>query len=119
MLTIRGTKFGRPRLVPMHASTCAVLQDYLKRRRHHCATQAASPYLFTSQLGNRLDVEDIHPTLYTLSRQIGLRGATDSHGPRLHDMRHVFATTRWCVGTKPIKIPSGSCSFPRWSPKTD
>ena len=98
VLTIRGTKFGKSRLVPMHASTCAVLQDYLKRRRQHCAAQAASPYLFTSQLGNRLDVGDIHRTFYALSRQIGLRGATDSHGPRLHDMRHVFATNtlvRW------------------------
>jgi integrase/recombinase XerD len=56
VLTIRGTKFGKSRLVPMHASTCAVLQDYLKRRRQHCAAQATSPYLFTSQLGNRLDV---------------------------------------------------------------
>ncbi|NRP75209.1 hypothetical protein ILFOPFJJ_06132 [Ensifer psoraleae] len=37
-------------------------------------------------------VGDIHRTFYALSRQIGLRGATDSHGPRLHDMRHVFAT---------------------------
>ncbi|WP_292597343.1 tyrosine-type recombinase/integrase [Mesorhizobium sp.] len=92
VLTIRGTKFGKSRLVPMHASTCAVLQDYLKRRRQHCAAQAAFPYLFTSQLGNRLDVGDIHRTFYVLSRQIGLRGATDSHGPRLHDMRHVFAT---------------------------
>ena len=33
VLTIRGTKFGKSRLVPMHASTSTVLQDYLKRRR--------------------------------------------------------------------------------------
>ena len=33
-----------------------------------------------------------------LSREISLRGTSDSHGPRLHDMRHVFATrtlVRW------------------------
>jgi integrase/recombinase XerD len=92
VLTIHGTKFGKSRLVPMHASTCAVLQDYIKRRRQHCAPQAASPYLYASQLGNRLDLGDIHRTFYALSRQIGLRGIEDSHGPRLHDMRHVFAT---------------------------
>jgi integrase/recombinase XerD len=28
---------------------------------------------------------------YTLSRQIGLRGPSASHGPRLHDFRHRFA----------------------------
>jgi integrase/recombinase XerD len=98
VLTIRGTKFGKSRLVPMHASTCRVLQDYIKRRQQHCAAQAASPYLFTSVLGNRLDLGDIHRTFYALSRQIGLRGATATRGPRLHDMRHVFATNtlvRW------------------------
>ncbi|MBB4189824.1 integrase [Sinorhizobium terangae] len=98
VLTIRGTKFGKSRLVPMHASTCAVLQDLIKRRQRHNSALAASPYLFTSYRGNRLDVGDIHRTFYALSRRIGLRGIDDSHGPRLHDMRHVFATNtllRW------------------------
>lgn len=98
VLTIRGTKFGKSRLVPLHASTCRVLQDYIGRRQQYCAAQAASAYLFTSVLGNRLDIGDIHRTFYVLSRQIGLRGATASRGPRLHDLRHVFATNtlvRW------------------------
>jgi integrase len=38
-----------------------------------------------------LDGGEIRRTFYSLSRQIGLRGATDSHGPRLHDFRHRFA----------------------------
>jgi integrase/recombinase XerD len=98
VLTIRGTKFGKTRLVPMHTSTCTVLRNYIKRRQQYCAAQAASPYLFASQLGNSLDLGDIHRTFYALSRQIGLRGLNESHGPRLHDMRHVFATNtlvRW------------------------
>jgi integrase/recombinase XerD len=101
VLTVRGTKFGKSRLVPIHTSTCRVLQDYIKRRRQYCAAQAASPYLFTSQLGNRLDIGDIHRTFYALSRRIGLRGMDSSRGPRLHDMRHVFATNtlvRWYEG---------------------
>ena len=47
-----------------------------------------SSYLFVSSWGNRLDSGDIHRTFYALSRQIGLRGASDSRGPRLYDMRH-------------------------------
>jgi integrase len=42
--------------------------------------------------------ESKEATFYALSRQIGLRGMDDSRGPRLHDMRHVFATNtllRW------------------------
>jgi hypothetical protein len=32
-----------------------------------------------------LDGADIRRTFYALSRQVGLRGPSDSHGPRLHD----------------------------------
>lgn len=92
VLTIRDTKFGKSRLVPLHASTCKVLADYLARRQRHWAGRPVSSYLFVSSRGNRLDTGEIHRAFYALSRQIGLRGASDSHGPRLHDMRHVFAT---------------------------
>jgi integrase len=92
VLTIRGAKFGKTRLVPLHASTCKVLTGYIARRRRHWAGRPVSHYLFVSSWGNRLDVGAIHRTFYALSRQIGLRGMSDSHGPRLHDMRHRFAT---------------------------
>ena len=92
VLTIRGTKFGKSRLVPLHASTCHVLADYLRRRRRHWEQRSVSSFVFVSSWGNRLDGGDIHRTFYALCRQIGLRGASDSHGPRLHDMRHRFAT---------------------------
>lgn len=92
VLTIRGAKFGKTRLVPLHASTCKVLADYIARRQRHWAGRPVSSYLFVSSWGNRLDAGDIHRTFYALSRQIGLRGASDSHGPRLHDFRHRFAT---------------------------
>jgi integrase len=91
VLTVRGAKFGKSRLVPLQTSTCDVLTDYLERRQRYWAGRQVSSYLFVSGRGNRLDVGDIHRTFYALSRQIGLRGLTDSHGPRLHDLRHRFA----------------------------
>lgn len=92
VLTVRGAKFGKTRLVPLHASTCKVLAGYIDRRQSHWAGRAVSPYLFVSSWGNRLDSGQIYRTFYALSRQIGLRGPSDSHGPRLHDLRHRFAT---------------------------
>lgn len=92
VLTIRGAKLGKSRLVPLHASTCKVLADYIMRRQRHWAERPVSTHLFVSSWGNRLDYAQIHRAFYALSREIGLRGASDSHGPRLHDMRHVFAT---------------------------
>jgi integrase/recombinase XerD len=98
VLTIRGTKFGKTRLVPLHRSTCRVLAEYLSRRNRHWRQRPVSSYLFVSSAGHRLDGADIRRTFYALSRQIGLRGPFDSHGPRLHDLRHRFATeilVRW------------------------
>ena len=92
VLTIRGAKFGKTRLVPLHASTCAVLGDYIARRQRHWTGRAVSSYLFVSNQGHRLDGGEIHRTFYALSRQIGLRGPSDRRGPRLHDLRHRFAT---------------------------
>ncbi len=91
VLTIRGAKFGKSRLVPLHDSSRDILADYITRRERFFERQPISSYLFVSSRGNRLDIADIHRTFYLLSRQIGLRGLTDSRGPRLHDMRHRFA----------------------------
>jgi integrase/recombinase XerD len=98
LLTIRGTKFGKTRLVPLHHSTCQVLAEYIRRRNRHWRQRPVSPHLFVSSSGHRLDGADIRRMFYALSRQIGLRGPGDSHGPRLHDLRHRFATrtlVRW------------------------
>ncbi len=92
VLTIRNAKFGKNRLIPLHASTCKVITDYITKRQCHWGDRTVSSYLFVSSQGNRLDNGQIHRTFYVLSRQIGLRGAFDNHGPRLHDFRHRFAT---------------------------
>ena len=89
ILTIRGAKFGKSRLVPIHPSTCTILSDYASRRDHFLARRPE--IFFVSGRGTRLDGADVRRTFYYLSRQIGLRGATDSRGPRLHDFRHRFA----------------------------
>jgi integrase len=90
VLTIRAAKRGRSRLVPVHPSTVAVLVEYLRRREETFGAKCSN-YVFVSNVGNRLDGGSVHRTFYALSRQVGLRGSTDSHGPRLHDLRHRFA----------------------------
>ena len=98
VLTIRGAKFGKTRLVPLHPSTCQVLAEYLRRRARHWRQRPVSSYVFVSSWGNRVDGGDLHRTFYALSRQIGLREPAAHRGPRLHDLRHRFATStlvRW------------------------
>ena len=110
VLTIRSGKFGKSRLIPLHVSTRRVLADYLARRARKWAALPVSSYVFLSNWGNQLDGGEIHRTFYALSRQIGLRGRSDSHGPRLHDMRHRFAVMtllRWYRAGKDVerKLP--------------
>ena len=90
VLTIRGAKLGRSRLVPLHPTTCAMLADYLRRREQFFAYPISS-YVFVSRSGTRLDIGRVHRTFYALSRCAGLRTENASKGPRLHDFRHRFA----------------------------
>jgi integrase len=97
ILTVRGTKFGKSRLVPLHPSTRKVLSGYAARRDRLLGKRPAS-HFFVSQRGTRLDGSQVRRTFYDLSRRVGLRVASASHGPRLHDFRHRFAVKtliRW------------------------
>ena len=96
-LTILDTKFGKSRWLPLHPTTQQALQGYVKRRDHHYPIPRSSRF-FVSDQGTGLFICTVRHTFVQLSRQIGLRGPTDSHGPRLHDFRHRFAVQtllRW------------------------
>lgn len=90
VLTIRDTKFGKSRLVPVHPTTREVLLRYAARRDEH-PDRRSSPYFFVTERGRRLLFQYVHPVFWKLSRQIGLRAPADHTGPRLHDLRHRFA----------------------------
>jgi integrase len=97
ILTIRDSKFGKSRLIPLHPSSIKVLSDYGSRRDRLFAVRK-TPYFFCSRYDGRLDEGQVRRVFYVISRRIGIRGAVDSHGPRLHDFRHRFAVQtllRW------------------------
>jgi integrase len=94
-LTIRRTKFGKVRLVPVHRSTSLALRRYARfRDRVHPRPQTSS--FLVGEAGARLVKNTAEDTFVHLSRRIGLRGPEGRHGqgPRLHDLRH-----RWAVDT--------------------
>ena len=91
ILVIVGSKFGKSRLVPIHASTQKVMAKYARERDRAFGRDLS--YFFVSRRGNRLDGGQVRRTFYRLSRKVGLRGLTASHGPSLHDFRHRFAAT--------------------------
>ena len=88
-LRIRHAKFGNERLVPLHASVQTALQRYLETRLR-CGS--ASDRLFVLASGRPVRPDYLTFTFIRLARQIGLRGGPGEPGPRLHDLRHSFAT---------------------------
>ncbi len=90
ILTIRDSKFGKSRLVPLHPTTRIALRRYLQRRNDYFKRRDIEPF-FVSRHGTRMRHNDAWKSLVRLSRKIGLRDPSDRRGPRLHDFRHRVA----------------------------
>lgn len=91
IITVHQSRFGKSRLVPIHSSTQKALRKY-EILRDKIFPKPQTESFFISEQGTRLTHWTVRSTFVKLSRQIGLRGPHDSHGPRLHDFRHSFAT---------------------------
>lgn len=91
VLCIRRTKFGKSRLVPVHASVRDVLRDYQSRRNRFLRPRPIASSFFATDEGARLTDFTVRRTFRLLSHRVGLRGPSDNRGPRLHDFRHGFA----------------------------
>ena len=92
ILSIRRTKFGKSRFVPVHSSTRDVLKRY-DDLRVRVFPRLATLAFFVSERGTRITEWNVRYTFAKISQQIGLRAAAKGHGrgPRIHDMRHRFA----------------------------
>lgn len=98
ILSIRETKFGKSRLVPIDPSTRRALQQYAERR-DALGVHPRSPAFLLAESGRRLQGCTARRMFALLSCITGIRPATESRrrvgrGPRLQDFRHTFATRR-------------------------
>ena len=96
-LTIRRSKFGKSRLVPLHPSAVEALAHYRTLRTRHVRSTPELAFFVASRgrlLGQPVSDRQAHRVFDELRRQLGWvdRG---SHGtPRIHDLRHSFAVRR-------------------------
>jgi integrase len=90
LLTVRLSKFGKSRELPLHVSTIEALRAYL-RRRDELHPDPTGPSLFISEAGTRLLYCNVHWTYLRLVSQAGLKPRSTACRPRLHDLRHSFA----------------------------
>jgi len=97
ILSVRMTKFGKSRFVPVHESARAALAAYVRCRDRICPVRDTVAFL-VSERGARLRGCAARRTFAELTRQIGLRppkvGRRQGRGPRLLDLRHTFTTRK-------------------------
>ena len=90
LLTIRNTKFGKSRQLPLHPSTVDALAGYARRRDQRRPTPKSLSF-FTSAIGTRVLRDNVSTVFPRLVREAELQSPHRRRPPRLHDMRHSFA----------------------------
>ncbi|MGH2887872.1 MAG: tyrosine-type recombinase/integrase, partial [Solirubrobacteraceae bacterium] len=90
LLTVRDTKFGKTRELPLHPTTVTALQEYLRLRDRH-RPEPVSDALLISPAGTRLLYCNVSHTFVGLVQHAGLRPRSARCRPTLHGMRHSFA----------------------------
>jgi integrase len=89
VLTVRGAKFGKTRIVPVHSTTLGALRIYTGRRDQLCPHPVSAAF-FVNSRGARLDAHNTSHTFTHLLRGAGIVVPPGVRRPRLHDLRHTF-----------------------------
>jgi site-specific recombinase XerD len=93
VLHIRETKFFKSRFVPLSASTVAALEGYRQKRARFGYTEDSGTPFFINNRKKRCITATAPRTIKELMRRARLQ-TVDGKCPRVHDLRHSFAT-RW------------------------
>ena len=89
ILTVRDSKFGKSRQLPLNPTTITALQRYAAERDREFPQRAAAS-LFASATGTRLIGTNVRGVFRKLVADTGI-GTDSPNPPRVHGLRHSFA----------------------------
>lgn len=89
--SVTDTKFGKSRLVPLHATTLTAVRKYQRLRDKTFADPNTSA-VFVARRGTRIACSTAGNTFREIRTLAGLGGSPTEPAARLHDFRHSFAT---------------------------
>jgi integrase len=92
-LKIRGTKFQKSRLVPLHVSAVAALRAYSEFRNRYY-NPGASQQFFLRDAGLPLAYYHVRKRFKYIRRKLNWTVQGRTRLPRIHDLRHTFAVRR-------------------------
>lgn len=96
-LTVRCSKFGKSRLVPLAPSAVAALARYRRKRAGYVPPDPEQPFFISTRgrsLGQALSDRQAHRVFDELRRQLGWVPRGGHGAARIHDLRHSFAVRR-------------------------
>lgn len=88
VLQIRCTKFGKSRMIPLHSTAANALHQYLEQRRR---LPIPDDHVFLSAGNRRISSSMVEYTFRRIRKIAGIAPAR-TRPPRIHDLRHTFAT---------------------------
>jgi integrase len=88
VLQIRRTKFGKSRLIPLHPTAANALDRYIELRRGLAVTD---DHVFLSAGNQRIAPSTVDNTFCRIRQLAGI-APSRTRPPRIHDIRHTFAT---------------------------
>jgi integrase len=88
VLTVRDGKFGKSRLVPLHATALAPLRRYMAHRNTVTPTSTS---FFRTEYHMSLPYFPVLQTFAKLRNRLGWTAEGRARRPRIQDMRHTFA----------------------------
>lgn len=91
LLLVRGTKTPLDRLVPLDPSTTRALLDYLNLPERSATNPSPTGPIFVNNRGSAFVIETIEQHFRALADALELT-SPGQRRPRLHDLRHTFAT---------------------------
>jgi integrase len=91
ILTVRKGKFGKSRELPLHPTTVAALDLYL--RRGDRPGKETLDVLLPNSRGKRLGYGTVQPIFSKLLHHCGIVPRSANCRPRIHDLRHSFAVS--------------------------
>jgi len=93
LLTIKDSKFGKSRLVPLHPSATDALARYREERNLHIGRVNPAAF-FADQKGKAIPYHRVRTAFKSLRQELGWNWPGRIRRPRIHDLRHTFAVRR-------------------------
>jgi len=93
LLMVRESKFRKSRLVPLHPSAIEPLRRYAALR-DRCRTARGSDSFFLTDSAPHLTLNAVRKAFCRIRKSLGWTAQGRTRLPRIHDIRHTFATVR-------------------------